>query len=88
MSFTFPLDWQALPEFVMTVRPARGAPMVLATRFTLDQESGLPRLRRGVYLFGFTPGAWDWSLRLKDLGRVAPSELFSLLVTIDSEPEE
>lgn len=88
VSFTFPLDWQVLPEFVMTVRPARGAPMVFTTRFTLDQESGLPRLRRGVYLFGFVPGAWDWSLRLKDLGRVAPSELFSLLVTIDSEPEE
>lgn len=88
MSFTFPLDWQALPEFVMTVRPAQGEPMVMTTRFTLDDESGLPRLRRGVYLFGFIPGAWDWSLRLKDLGRVAPAELFSLLVTIDSEPEE
>jgi hypothetical protein len=88
MSFTFPLDWQALPEFVMTVRPAQGEPMVMTTRFTLDDETGLPRLRRGVYLFGFIPGAWDWSLRLKDLGRVAPTELFSLLVTIDSEPEE
>ena len=88
MSFTFPLDWQALPEFVMTVRPVQGAPLVMTTRFTLDDEGGLPRLRRGVYLFGFVPGAWDWSLRLKDLGRVAPAELFSLLVTIDSEPEE
>jgi hypothetical protein len=85
MSFTFPLDWQALPEFVMTVRPAQGQPMVMTTRFTLDEENGRPRLRRGVYLFGFVPGVWDWDLRLKDLGRVAPPELFSVLVTIDSE---
>jgi hypothetical protein len=85
VSFPFPLDWDALPEFVMTVRPARGEPMVLTTRFTLDDESGVPRLRRGVYLFGFIPGAWDWEVGLKDLARVAPAELFSVLVTIDSE---
>ena len=88
ISFRFPLDWEVLPELVMTVRPAQGEPRVFRTRFTLDSESGMPRLRRGVYLLGFTPGAWTWDLPLKDVGRAAPAELFSVLMTIDSEPEE
>ena len=88
VSFRFPLDWEVLPELVMTVRPAQGETRVFKTRFTLDSESGMPRLRRGVYLLGFTPGAWTWDLPLKDVGRAAPAELFSVLMTIDSEPEE
>lgn len=88
ISFQFPLDWEVLPELVMTVRPAQGAPVVFRTKFTLDDERGMPRLRRGVYLLGFTPGAWTWELPLKDVGRAAPAELFSVLMTIDSEPEE
>lgn len=88
ISFRFPLDWEVLPELVMTVRPTQGEPVVLRTKFTLDDESGMPRLRRGVYLLGFTPGAWTWDISLKDVGRVAPAELFSVLMTIDSEPEE
>jgi hypothetical protein len=88
ISFRFPLDWEVLPELVMTVRPAQGEPAVLRTRFTLDNESGMPRLRRGVYLLGFTPGAFTWDVPLKDVGRVAPAELFSVLMTVDSEPEE
>ena len=87
VSFRFPLDWQALPEIVLRVQPTReAASIVLRTKFTLDDESGLPRLRRGVYLLGFAPGAWDREVRLAEVGRRAPAEQFSVLVSM--EPEE
>ena len=86
--FRFPLDWQALPEIVLRVRQTRdSAPTVLRTKFTLDDESGVPRLRRGVYLLGFAPGAWDRQVRLADVGRQAPAEQFSVLVSMEPEGE-
>lgn len=86
VSFRFPLDWQAIPELVLRVQPTReAAPLALRTKFTLDVETGLPRLRRGVYLLGFAPGAWDREVRLSDVGRRAPAELFSVLVSIEPE---
>jgi hypothetical protein len=88
VSFRFPLDWKALPEIVLRVQPKRESPStVLRTKFTLDDESGLPRLRRGVYLLGFAPGAWDREIRLADVGRKAPAELFSVLVSMEPEGE-
>jgi len=84
--FRFPLDWQAVPELVLRVQPKReAAPLLLRTKFTLDAESGLPRLRRGVYLLGFAPGAWDREVRLAEVGRRAPAELFSVLVSMEPE---
>lgn len=88
VEFRFPLDWQALPQFVLRVRPASGEPFVLRTQFTLDNESGLPRLRRGIYLFGAAPGIWDRDLRLADLAKWAPAELASVLVSMDPEKEQ
>jgi hypothetical protein len=88
VSFRFPLDWQALPEIVLRVQQTRdSAPMVLRTRFTLDDEPGQPRLRRGVYLLGFAPGAWDRDVRLAEVGRRAPAELFSVLISMEPEEE-
>lgn len=88
VSFRFPLDWQALPELVLRVQQTEEArPVVLRTKFTLDDESGLPRLRRGVYLLGFAPGAWDRDVRLAEVGRKALAEQFSVLVTMEPEGE-
>jgi hypothetical protein len=88
VKFRFPLDWKSLPELVLRVQPKRdAATVVLRTKFTLDVESGLPRLRRGVYLLGFAPGAWDREVRLADVGRKAPAELFSVLVSMEPEGE-
>ncbi|HEX9943913.1 MAG TPA: hypothetical protein VGG03_18015 [Thermoanaerobaculia bacterium] len=88
VSFRFPLDWQALPQFVLRVQQAAEAPpVVLRTKFTLDNESGRPRLRRGVYLLGLAPGAWDGEVKLAEVGRRAPSELFSVLVSMNPEGE-
>ncbi|HSS77024.1 MAG TPA: hypothetical protein VLV54_09795 [Thermoanaerobaculia bacterium] len=85
-SFRFPLDWQVLPEFVLRVRASNGTSKVLRTRFTLDNESGRPKLRRGLYVFGFDPRAWQSEIPLSDLARSAPAEIFSVLVSMESEP--
>ncbi len=87
VEFRFPLDWQSLPQLVLRVRPAIGEPLVLRTKFTVDAESGRPRLRRGIYLLGATPGVWDRPIRLEDLARWAPAEMVSVLVSMDPEEE-
>jgi hypothetical protein len=85
--FTFPLDWQALPEIEMRVVPAGGLPPVtLRTRFTLDGEPGRPRLQRGLYLLGTAPGGWRSPVPLQGLARTAPLELVSVMMSI--EPAE
>jgi hypothetical protein len=86
ISFVFPLGWQDLPELSMRVVPNRGVPLSFMTRFTLDDESGVPRLRRGLYLLGLTPHAWDGARFLGDLGRKAPASTFSVLVGFEPEP--
>jgi hypothetical protein len=89
VSFRFPLDWEAMPQFVLRVRTADGESLVLRTKFTVDAESGRPRLRRGAYLLGFNSGAWDrGGVKVADLARRIPAERVSLLVTMDPEKEE
>lgn len=88
VEFQFPLDWQALPQFVFKVRTAAGEPLVLRTKFTLDAEPGRPRLRRGVYLLGAGPGVWDREMRLADLAKWAPAELASVLISMNPVEEE
>jgi hypothetical protein len=89
VSFTFPLDWYVYPELQMTVVPAAGgAPITMTTRFTLDDDSGLPRLRRGLYLLGLRPGAWLAEGDLQKLGGRTPAELFSILISIEPEGDE
>ncbi len=88
IEFRFPLDWQALPQFVLKVRTAAGESLVLRTKFTVDAEPGRPRLRRGIYLLGTGPGVWDREMRLADLAKWAPAELASVLVSMDPVEEE
>jgi hypothetical protein len=89
ISFRFPLDWQALPQFVLRVRYGPEVPpIVMRTKFTVDNEAGRPRLRRGVYLLGFMPSAWDREVKLAEFARRAPAELFSILVSMNPEEEE
>src|SRR6185312_3311077 len=86
VSFHFPLEWHVLPEFVLRVRGADGVPRVMRTKFTLDNEPGRPKLRRGVYVFGCDPRAWQREVPLSDLAGRAPAEMFSVLVSTESEP--
>jgi len=85
--FTFPLDWQDLPEIEMRVVPAGGiAPVLLRTRFTFDDEPGVPRLQRGLYLLGTTPDVLRSPVSVQGLARTAPLELVSVMMSI--EPAE
>jgi hypothetical protein len=89
VSFPFPLDWYVYPEIEMKVTPADGgAPVTMRTRFTLDDESGLPRLRRGLYMLGLKPGTWRGEAELSKLGGVTPADLFSVLLSLEPEGEE
>jgi hypothetical protein len=86
VSFVFPLGWQELPVISMRVVPNKGVPLSFMTGFTLDDESGVPKLRRGLYLLGLAPHAWDGTRLLGDLGRRAPASTFSVLVGFEPEP--
>ncbi|HEX5758773.1 MAG TPA: hypothetical protein VF121_06225 [Thermoanaerobaculia bacterium] len=87
VSFVFPLDWYVYPVLEVRVVPrGGGAAVVMRTRFTLDDENGLPRLRRGVYLLGLAPEAWRTGMDLAELARTGPASRLSLLVSIDAEP--
>jgi hypothetical protein len=88
--FTFPLDWQVMPELALTVYPGQTGvqPLRLVTRFTLDDEQGLPRLQRGVYLLGFEEGIWDRTeVSLVELAKRAPARAFSILFSMESAEE-
>jgi hypothetical protein len=87
VSFRFPVDWQVLPQFVLRVRGAGGVHKVLRTKFTLDNQAGQPKLRRGVYVLGLDPESWKWAAKVSDFARVAPAEMFSVMISMDPEPE-
>jgi hypothetical protein len=88
VSFLFPLDWQSLPELAMRVVPAGGgAPRSFRTRFTLDDETGRPRLLRGVYALGTATNAWRSAVALQDLGPGTPASLVSVLLSLEPEGE-
>lgn len=85
IKFTYPLDWEALPEIEIRVVPAGGLPPVrMRTRFTFDDEAGRPRLQRGLYLLGTAPDVWRSSVSVQALARTAPLELVSVLMSIES----
>lgn len=88
VSFVYPLDWQALPMLSMRVVPARGGLVRnFQTRFTFDDEAGLPRLMRGAYVLGTSPNAWRSDVELQDLGPDTPASLVSVLVSMEPEVE-
>ena len=86
-SFRFPLEWQVLPQLILRVWRTDGSHHVMRTRFTLDNEAGRPKLRRGVYLLGLTPVAWTRAARVSDYARIAPAEMFSVMISMDPEAE-
>ena len=87
VSFRFPLEWQVLPQLILRVRRTDGSHHVMRTRFTLDDETGRPKLRRGIYLLGLTPGVWSRAARVSDYARFAPADMFSVMISMDPEAE-
>jgi hypothetical protein len=97
--FIVPLEGDGGLDLRLTVRPGvdlaggglvagRGGslqaePWNMATRFTVDWEAGLPRLKRGVYLLGLAPETWKRAVTLP--GPEAPErmDLCSVVLSVD-----
>lgn len=60
----------------------------MRTRFTVDWQTGRPRLQRGVYFLGIDPGAWSAARTLKPPGARPDMAFFSLLVSVEPAPEK
>jgi hypothetical protein len=58
---------------------------LFSTSFTVDWFEGRPRLQRGLYLLGLTPGTWQSqrTLPMSQTGRARPLELLSLMVSFE-----
>jgi hypothetical protein len=58
---------------------------LFTTSFTVDWFEGRPRLQRGLYLLGLTPGTWESQrgLPMSRTGRARPLELLSLMVSFE-----
>ncbi len=75
-------------ELKLAVRDASGVARSFSTRFTIDQESGMPRLRRGLYFLGLAPGAWASEVSLAALGQPrAALRYVSIVMAVELAPE-
>jgi hypothetical protein len=72
----------------LAVTDTSGAVSKFATRFTIDAEDGMPRLRRGLYLLGLNAGTWASETSLSAIGgsRVA-LRYASILMAVELAPE-
>jgi hypothetical protein len=66
-----------------------GAPLRqrYTTNFTVDANSGRPKLQRGIYLLGLGPAVWKSEATLPAYGEVARPDLRSLVISIDDKPK-
>jgi hypothetical protein len=85
LSFVLWPDWYSHLGLDIRVVPAgaRAQPRLLQARFTLGSDQGRPRLLKGIYLLGLTPGAWEERLDLPDDPSEMPPELLSVVMTIE-----
>jgi hypothetical protein len=85
VSFLLWPDWYSDLGLDLRVVPAgaRARPLRMQARFTLGSDQGRPRLLKGIYLLGLTPGAWEERIDLPDDPSELPPELLSVLMTIE-----
>lgn len=75
-------------EVAIAVQDAVGGVANLATRFTIDSEPGMPRLRRGLYLLGLSPGTWTSGVNLASIAKPRAAVRYaSILMAIELAPE-
>ncbi|HEV7670783.1 MAG TPA: twin-arginine translocation signal domain-containing protein [Thermoanaerobaculia bacterium] len=88
LRFEFEHAQESPLELTVVVKDAAGVVSSFATRFTIDQEPGMPRLRRGLYLLGLSAGAWAFDT---DLASIASSRAAlryaSILMAVELAPE-
>jgi len=51
--------------------------------FTVDWQTGRPKLQRGIYLLALQPGVWRRRMRLPPDNRRTPPELTSIVVSVE-----
>jgi len=87
--FSFEHAAESPLELALRVRDASGAVSSFTTRFTIDWESGMPRLRRGLYLLGLSAGTWESDARLASLADPRSAIRYaSILMAVELAPEE
>lgn len=75
-------------EVALAVQDATGSVSSFTTRFTIDRESGMPRLRRGLYLLGLSPGTWASGVNLASIGTPRAAVRYaSILMAVELAPE-
>jgi len=75
-------------ELTLSVKGATGLVSSFATRFTIDRETGMPRLRRGLYLLGLSPGTWASTVDLAAIARPRAAVRYaSILMAVELAPE-
>jgi hypothetical protein len=71
-------------EIEITVTWPGQSPARYRTSFASAAENGRPRLRRGLYLAGLTPAAWESGAPLAVLApKRVTADRFSILLSID-----
>ncbi|MGE5233691.1 MAG: hypothetical protein ACM3OB_06230 [Acidobacteriota bacterium] len=82
--FTATTSWQTPLSMVLRIVGAKGgAPTVLRSEFTMGDDSGRPRLQRGVYLLGLVGRPWDSDADLPADLAAASGKQFSLVLSVD-----
>lgn len=75
-------------EVHLAVKDAAGLVSSFATRFTIDRESGMPRLRRGLYLLGLSPRTWATGVNLASIAAPRAAVRYaSILMAVELAPE-
>jgi hypothetical protein len=85
VSFVLWPDWYSDLALDLRVVPAgaHARPLRMQTRFTLGSDPGRPRLLKGIYLIGLTPGAWEQGGDLPEDPSELPPEQLSVMMTIE-----
>lgn len=75
-------------EVALAVQDAAGGVSSFTTRFTIDSEPGMPRLRRGLYLLGLSPGMWASGVNLSSIATPRAAVRYaSILMAVELAPE-
>jgi hypothetical protein len=85
VSFLLWPDWYSHLALDLWVVPAgaQARPQRMQASFTLGSDEGRPRLLKGIYLLGLTPGAWEERVDLPDDPSEVPPERLSVLMTVE-----
>jgi hypothetical protein len=83
LKFVVPLREDGALPLSQRVTSEEGTETRLRAELTVDFWAGQPKLQRGFYLFGLSPGVWDAPRQLPRAGEPADLSLASLAVSFE-----